>query len=293
MMRDVQERMSVELARCEDLKFGESFFEACPVDGCGPRDYLQRIIEVGDGQQLLAGIRFRAPQDFPFVDLIAATHPLDDPAALGHAVEAINREFHAFAPRAVRMMRAADRPLRLPDTVEASVDNHFVAGPVGTLTACELGRPAHAAAIRLQHTDDTPAASQFVAEFFEAFFGDYPHFRDILEPAEAEDLEQCANTGVLAYILIDGHRAGLLATREELGPFITGQCVVEQILRKPFRGHGYAPVAQRRLTEHLAESEPNTILWGTIDHHNTASRATARRNGRHELATWYWLARVR
>ncbi|MFP4601168.1 MAG: hypothetical protein ACLFVJ_23165 [Persicimonas sp.] len=76
---------------------------------------------------------------------------------------------------------------------------------------------------------------------------------------------------------------------EELGPLVRGQAVIEEVLIGEFRGRGIAPVAQSLLIEQLAQNTTSELICGTIDDRNHASRATARRVGRREVAAWHWL----
>ena len=49
--RDIGERLQVELDRCEDMGFATGFEAACPVEGCQPQDYLQRVVRGGIGTE--------------------------------------------------------------------------------------------------------------------------------------------------------------------------------------------------------------------------------------------------
>ena len=285
--RDLQAALQVELDRCHSRAFAEGFAAACPVDGCTATDYLQRILEAGPGQKLLVGIRFHGLLGFPFVDLLASTAPLDDADGLRTALDAIRADYAPFAPQAVRLLRGAHEPLSLPRGVEASLDQHIVIGHVNSLSA----RPAphHIERVAVRTVDDLEEATAEVAAAYAALFEENPALDGVLFPAALDDLMRARETGALVWIEIDGRRAGLLATAETAGPLVHGQVVVEQILWAEFRGRGLAAAAQRRLVDHLARRDPDTLIHGTIDARNHASLATARRVGRVEVAAWHWL----
>jgi RimJ/RimL family protein N-acetyltransferase len=285
--RDIEQRLQLELDRCEDMSFATRFAAACPVDGCQPEDYLQRVTRVGGRQQLLTGIRFHGGLGFPFVDLIAAAQPLDDAAALADALASIRAEYAPFEPETVRILRGSERPLMLPSGITATADQHVVVGSLDVLAA--QAPPSPREAIQLAPVDDAAEAARFVEAAYDAFYADQPAFESIIFPADQSDLKECQETGLLRYITVDGARAGLLATRHGLGPLVRGQEMVEQVLNPDFRGRGLAAIAQRRLLEQLAEQSLGDVIWGTIDDRNAASRATAHRAGRRELASWHWL----
>ncbi|MFW6053604.1 MAG: GNAT family N-acetyltransferase [Persicimonas sp.] len=285
--RDIGERLQVELDRCEDMGFATRFAAACPVEGCQPEDYLQGVIRVGGRQQLLTGIRFHGGLGFPFVDLIAAAQPLDDAAAMADALAAIRAEYAPFEPQTVRILRGSERPLMLPSGINATADQHVVVGPIDVLAAQPTPSPREE--VQLAPAGDTAEAARFVEAAYDAFYAEQPAFESIIFPADQSDLEECQETGLLRYISVDGARAGVVATRDGLGPFVCGQEMVEQVLNPDFRGRGIAAIAQRRLLEQLAEQSPGEVIWGTIDDRNVASRATAHRAGRRELASWHWL----
>lgn len=284
---DIEDRLHVELDRCVDQTFAERFAEACPVQGCVPMDYAQRVLTIDD-QSLLTGIRFRGgPGGSPFVDLIASAQPLDDANSMHAALACIRAEYAAFDPDAIRLLRSANRPLPLPENVRSVVDQHIVIGPVDSLVdQPDVTIPAN---LSLEPVEDIEEAAHFVASAYQSFIAEHPAFESIVFPADEKDLSECNETGVLVYFTVEGERAGLLATRAELGPLVRGQTVVEEVLRAEFRGRGLAAFAQRLVIEELARQFPGELVCGTIDDRNPASRATARRVGRREVAAWHWL----
>jgi GNAT superfamily N-acetyltransferase len=285
--RDIEQRLQLELDRCEDMGFATRFAAACPVEGCQPEAYLQRAILVGGRQLLLTGIRFHGGLGFPFVDLIATARPLDDAAAMADAIAAIRADYAPFEPETVRILRGSERPLMLPSGITATADQHLVVGPLDELAAQPSPSPQED--VQLAAVDDPAEAARFVEAAYDAFYAEQPAFESIVFRADCTDLQACQETGALHYITVDGARAGVVASRDGLGPLVRGQEMVEQVLSSAFRGLGIAAIAQRRLLERLAKQCPGEILWGTIDDRNAASRATAHRAGRRELASWHWL----
>ena len=286
LREDIRENLDVELDQRRSMEFGEQFSDAYPVDGARPRDYLQRLVPVGNTQLLLTGIRFHYFLEFPFVDIVASTEPLEDQASMRRAIDALRHEYDAFEPECVRILCPADRSPPRPEDLEVSADQYIVIGSIDRLT--ERRMPRHDESVRLVAVDDIEEAVEFVQTAYEEFFARQPMFEDRIVPADNERLSRARQTGALYYIEVNGSRAGLLATRDKLGPLVRGQTVVEEILTSQYRGRGIAPVAQRRLIDRLAESHPGALVRGTIDAENTPSRATAHRVGRRTVATWYW-----
>ncbi len=285
--RALAENLRLELARCTDPEFAASFAQACPVDGCEPDEYLQRILTVGPRQRLLVGIRFLSHPDFPFVDIVAGTELLADAASLRRAVDLVRQEYASFKPRAVRLLRGFEEPPVIPPEWDSSVDQYIVAAPLEEL--CRRPPLERQSRVELVPVDDLGESAEFVRRAYEEFFDENPGFRDILQVGEYDDLKSCRDGGVVMYIHVDGERAGLLATDQVLGPLVEGQTVVEEILVTGFRGRGLAPVAQQQLVEQLVDDHPDDILRGTIDARNRASLATAKRVGREVVAAYHWI----
>lgn len=286
--RDVEEILDRELARCEEMEFARGFAEACPVEGCRPEDYLQRIVEVGDGQTVLAGIRFHGNRGFPFVELPAWTEPLDDAAAIGRVHDTIVDEFSEFSPQRLLVWWPTSRRWALPEELETEVDRFVHVGAVDELT----GRDAVADVerVELRGVEGLEAAAGFVEDAYDSYLAAHPDLAGVVAPADVDDLEACRSSGVVAWVRVTGERAGLVATCEELGPFVRGQCVVEQVLGEDYRGRRLAPAAQQRLIVRVEARHDAEVLWGEIDRQNAASRATAERVGRDAVAAWHWIA---
>ena len=291
LRQDIDDILEIEFDRCENRDFAEGFAAACPFPGCEPKDYFQRVIEVGAEQKILAGIRVHYSLKFSFVDIIAAAEPLDDVAVMEQALDAVREAYACFEVQTVRVLSSLDRELALPADVEATLDQVFAVGLVEELAAGPEAPTTED--VRLEPVDNVGEAAALVVAAYDEYFSEHPKFKTIIDPADEESLLQCRKTGALVYILVAGKRAGLLASCEELGQVAHGQIVSEEVLLSEFRGRGIAAIAQRRLVDLLAKEKPGSLLSGTIDARNLASRATARRVGRKEVAAWYWLRQKR
>jgi len=285
---DIGSLLEIELLRCEDPDFAQGFANACPVDGCVANDYLQRVVEVDAEQFLLTGIRFHQLLKFAFVDILATTRPIDDTTSLGDALDAVRVAYAKFNPEAVRILRACEHQLCVPDNITASVDQYIVAGSLDLLAAQPW--PAKTHSLRLEAVTDFSKAAAFVDSVYRAYFEEYPQFSNIINPADEEDLSDAQKSGGVFYILANGTRAGLIATAHDCGGLCgQGQQVVEEILSAEFRGRRLGSPAQRLVIDALAKTFPGELIWGTIDAANTASLATARSVGRQVLSAWHFL----
>jgi GNAT superfamily N-acetyltransferase len=277
------------LAWCEDAAFATRFHSACPVEGVSPDDYLQRILQTPSGARILVGIRFPGGAgDFPFVDLLASTQSLHPPGALADAMEAIWAPYAKFAPRAVRILRSTDAPSLdvLPFSIE--VDQVLLAGRVGTIAASDP--PRHCDRVVFELVEDTAEAAAFVADAYADFFDRHPEMKGIVHPAGEDELAPCHRVHCLGYAVIDGQRAGLIGAAPCTKYTLEGYEVIEEVLTAAWRGQGLAVALQRTMIDHLASTEPDVVLFGTIAGVNRASQATALRVGRQKVASFLFVS---
>jgi hypothetical protein len=81
---------------------------------------------------------------------------------------------------------------------------------------------------------------------------------------------------------VNGATVGLLAIAPGRIGWIEGDEVNEEVVEAVYAGHSYAAVAQSAWALHVAR-DPQTLLLGTIDQLNIASRKTAERAGRRRM----------
>jgi len=258
-----------ELARVDDVAFRERFASGCPIPGAVPADYAQRILDLpGFGPSLL-GIRFLGGDTGrPFVDLLAwSALPRDWRPGMA----AIGEAFALFSPRRVRVLLAE------PPPIPAAADQHWVAGLRSD--ARDLPAPHVPVVVEAAGPEDAPA----VALAYRSALAAAPQLAPHLSPATAADLEGC----VAVSLRIGEVWAGLAAATPQQRWALQGHEVVEEILDGPFRGMGFGPHLQRALLDALpGDGAP---VFGTIHADNAPSLATARRCGRAEVATWWFV----
>lgn len=283
--RALEAHVDQALGWCDDEAWAASFAAGCPVEGARPRDYLQRVLPLPGGGEVVAGIRFLGGDvRQPFVELVAWDRPLAPPwPALALALRAA---FSRFAPPRARLcVPAGNRP---PDP-RAEPDLHLVAGPVRALRdglRPAGGGPAGGARVeRLTALED----ARFAA--YEREFAAWRAQAGVLAghvfPEARASLERCLADGALVSLTVDGAWAGLAGARRATLWALEGYEVVEELVTAGFRGRGLAPSLQRGLIDALDPGH-DLQLFGTIHAANAPSLATARRCGRRVVATtWF------
>lgn len=259
-----QSWLNEQLARCDDVSFGERFAEFVPFDGIAPASYQHRILRV-DNAQLLAGIRFKGgDHTFPFVDLIAwSGEPTNAwPAALTHS-------FAEFHPRAFRW---ASTDVAAPPQWSGEVDQHVVAGLPNGCT----------------HPLIQPANDLSWFDTFENAFREWQAtdpIGDEVCPTEREVFEECLATGHVVIAQDRGQFLGVAACKQDAERSFTGWCMQEQFVIPAAQGRGLGTALQQALMRQL---KPTDTLWGTIHGNNAASLAVAKKCGRQVVETWWF-----
>jgi hypothetical protein len=250
-------------------------------------DYLNRVLTVDD-QRALVGIRhYGGNPRRPFVDLLAWTG--GEPPALAAVRDAACATYAAFAPSEMRIARDGPPPFAPPaDGLRVTGDIAAVAGTVKAMLSAPpppgLERVAVAAA-------DVDEAAVFMDRAYRDFRARTPELREQVPASTPEALAACAADGHLLWWTVDGERAGLLALERSVGWLaLDGWLIEEEIVAAAWAGRGTAACAQRRAAERLAAEGRDRTVFGTINLANPASRRTAARAGRREIATWWFLA---
>ncbi|MBX3467819.1 MAG: hypothetical protein KF878_13120 [Planctomycetes bacterium] len=109
--RALEAHVDQALGWCEDEGWAASFAAGCPVEGARPRDYLQRVLPLPGGGEVVCGIRFLGGDvRQPFVEVVAWDRPLAPRwPALALALRAA---FSRFAPAHHLCVPAGARPRR-------------------------------------------------------------------------------------------------------------------------------------------------------------------------------------
>ena len=274
--------LDLQLTRVTDPGFGERFAEGCPWEGAVPADYQQRFVSFPEGEALV-GIRFLGGSpEFRFVDLVIA-EGADDPDALAAAGRAALEACAVFAPQAIRVRQAAERTLD-PRGWRAEVDQHFLAGRLDELAL--LGETP--AELRLESASPEDAEA-FTSVTYAAWAEVDPELAAKVRPSTLDELRACHESGVLAFLLVDGERAGLIGLEQSEDAELVGYLVEEEVISLAYRRRGLASAAQRFAIRTLAERDPSALLFGTIDAANLPSLKTAARVGRERVAAYRFL----
>lgn len=272
------QELDEQIQRITDRDFAAKFHGIIGL--AAPDDYLARLIEV-DGERLLCGIRFYGGDPSkPFVDVLGMT---GDGIDLSRAWEAATGAFSVFSPPRVRVF-GASRPVAREELTPTE-------DQVLAVARC-ADMAAHGGPERVQLVDADPdEAAEFVRAQYEALRARDPELGSRVFASERDELARCANDGRLAWWMIDGERAGVIAAVRTREFGIDGYLMIEEVVAPAYAGRGSAAVAQRALAAEFERLEPGSVLMGTIDASNTASRRTAQRAGRREIASWWFIAR--
>jgi hypothetical protein len=277
----LQAAMTQELHRLKDHDFAVAF--AASIGVGSPADYLPRVIDV-NGAPLLCGIRFFGGDPRrSFVDLIAGDAITEDCA---DAALAAMRAYSTFNPSRARILMPGSQSPLVRAAWRAEADQVFAIAPAAVMADAPSPRP--------EVVDLVPAsqdeAAAFVRSGYARVVASDPALGAKLFPATTDELGACQAQGQLWWWTIQGERAGLLAARldEVLG--VQGLLIVEELVAPHFAGRGTAALAQQELARRARATCAGAMILGTIDAANAPSRATARRAGRAEVASWHFLS---
>lgn len=269
---DLKRRIEIEvdqaIDRVTNRAFGEFFVERLGVGAAG--DYLQRLVRLDAGLVLCGPRLFGGAPSKPFVDVVATTAPTD------RAIAAACEAFQHFKPIAARIDIAGGRSpesscVLTPDMVVYAERASVIAdsGEVGL--SLEAAQPGD--------------ARVFIDRCYTALAGSSSKLSTRVPPASDDELEECASSGQLAWMVDGGERVGLLGVCPSMSGGVAGSLIVEECVAPEFRGRGFAARAQRALAAKLASDE---VVFGTVDSANTASRRSAERAGRRVISsTWF------
>lgn len=256
-----------QLGTVGNLDFAGPFADYIGLAGVPAVDYAHRLVVSSRGE-LLGGIRFfGGDRTRPFVDVLA--HSFDDERALADCVAA---EWAVFAPP---FMRLVVLPQRRPGD-DAVLDQSIHVGRVRHMSASD-GR------VGLGRFSDADEAVALVAERYAELSTDQPDLAANISAAEPEDVRCWHERGALWAIQVSAPTVGVLAVTPGEIDWIIGQEVQEEVIAAHWSGRGYAASAQAAWAALTAGSDPDTLLIGTIDRRNTASRLSAERAGRPAL----------
>lgn len=250
-------------------------------------DYSNRVLSV-DGQRALVGIRhYGGNPRRPFVDLVAWTG--SQPPPLAAVRTAACDAYAVFRPREIRI--AVDGPPPCPLPVAGLRVTGDIAAVAGTLDEMLAAPPPPGLERVAVEAADPAEAAAFMDQAYRDFLARAPELNEAVPASTPEALAECAADGHLLWWKVDGDRAGLLALERSTGWLaLDGWLVEEEVVAAAWVGRGTAACAQRRVAERLVAEGGTRTIFGTINLANPASRRTAARAGRREIATWWFIA---
>lgn len=283
--------MQPEADRVGDLDFGAAFRDnVATIDVPDPAAWANRRVDLGDGHWCVTGIRYRALDvTKPFVDVIATSLP-PTAAALTAVADQVLPQYEEFAPRAIRV-DAPDPDGLIADVVAhpafagAAVDQYIIAGRVEDLRA-QPALPGYER-VGLNSIGIDEAAST-AARCYAQIEHDRPDLRGWAHPADANELQDAHDEGLLFRIEVGGEPAGVIAANRDDDHAMTGFVVQEIVLDPAFLGRRLAAPAQQRLVRRLPAAAGDT-LWGSIHPDNQPSLRNAQSLGRKVVGAYLWL----
>jgi len=275
--------------RIESPEWALRYEKACPSEGAIAGDYHLRELQLPGDLSILACIHFfGSAKRFPFVGVYAQSRKISQ-EELRPVVDFLMKEFALFKPTCVQLWSLGKaNDFRQVGDVHISNDQRFVIGNLPKIIASEAPPepPAETGTLTLEKTTVSNCYQNY-RETYEEFFKDNPQWLDRLHIEPLESLEECAKCGGLFQVLIDGECAGLIASKPGIYRGISGWLMIDEVLTKPYRGRGFAPVMQRMFLERLDQGICKLVM-GTIDCANKPSLGTALRNGRIDAGGWIW-----
>lgn len=292
LLASIRDELSETITdRMGTASWGERYARACPSEGASPRDYHLRELRLADGLSILAGIHFYGSKNrFPFVGVTAQSREIAV-GELRQVVDHLMGEFAVFGPTCVQLWsagKAADLA-QLGHLHKVIGDCRLVAGHLAEINALPppAGAPDRAGEVSLEEDLGLDCYESY-CEIFDEFFADHPQWIGRLQVESRDLLQECADRGGLRQVLINGEFAGLIASKPDRYRGVPGWLMIDEILSKPFRGHGYAPTMQRKFLGQL-DSEVCDLVIGTIDDANHPSYRTAIRCGRVDAGGHYFV----
>lgn len=287
LMRDTREQLE-HLELCE---WTRRYFEAIRL--ATEDDYRQALVTTEHGC-LLCGIHFKGgdPSE-PFVEIVAWTFPdMHLAEGIRHAMD----RFAAFKPRWARVLTNSDCDLLgclSKCGFEIEGDQVISAARLGALAQS----PQHPLEQQIRLEDipvcEIARATEFVREAYAQHLQKNPSVDGLVFPASREELEECAKDGRLAHWKFQDQVLGLIAVARRCMFGLDGFLAIELVVKPDVGTRGTAAAAQAKLARELATMNPGLVYFGTIACSNHASRRTARRVGRAEIAEWFFVSRPR
>lgn len=279
---DLRRVMPQVVSLLADEETASAFAETMNVLGLAASHFKAKLLEI-DGHRFLAQIDFADTTGAkPFVAIFRGSQLPGAFEGRG-IVDAIVDRFSVFAPVGIRFFHPSHVPMTLPG---ARVDQHFLASPVRDM----LARPEAPGFSRIALAP--PADLAFYPRYVEAYKRVYaarPHLRGEVRIETEETLGECLAQNLLLEITADGAWAGVVAARCEMLAGLDSVYMVEILLDQGARGQSLGPAVHQHFAKHVARTDPDAIISGTISPLNVPSLKTAQRAGRVEVGSWLWV----
>lgn len=272
-----------QVDRVSDPNFAQRFGDKRKSFDVPIEAFNHRMVE-RDTSRLLAGVRFLGGDaSKPFVDLIAWTEIDAKDGAhnwplIQHIVAA---EWAAFRPFALRVFCTTE--LTLPEG--SRIDQTVHAASYRDMAALPTGCSVH---VKLERLADATVALRIVRQRYDQLAATEPDLAGRLYPASRNELQESANHGGLFGICSSGRMIGVLSTIVGNVEWLHGDVVLEEVVEPEYAGRNVAAAAQNALAK-MQVNNANTLLLGTIDQRNLASRKTAERAGRPVMMQYAFL----
>lgn len=267
----------LQLDRLTDPAFARLFSDHIELPDIEVSDYNHRLVRSAKGQ-LIGGIRFYGGDvSRPFVEIIA--HDFQNLEALQDCVAA---EWAGFSPLHLRVILASGT--ELPPF--AHVDMTIYAGRLRDM-------PPPDSRVSLVPFDEVDEAVSMVATRYAKIAKADLRLGRNLSAADEADLKAWHANNQLCAIRVRLHGAettvGLFAAAPGKVEWIEGEEVNEEVVLSAYSGHGYATSAQLAWVTRSG-LDPNSLLIGTIDRLNLASRRSAEKAGRAALLDYVFVS---
>lgn len=267
----------LQVERLTDPAFACLFSDHINLPSIASGDYNHRLVQAKNGR-LIGGIRFYGGDiTRPFVDVIA--HDFHDPNELRDCVAT---EWASFAPRNLRLVLACGTQL----PAFAEVDVSIYVSRFGDMTPPDN----RVSLVRFQNVDE---AVSIVATRYAELARSDPALAQNISAADEADLKFWHDENQVFAIHTEVHGSektvGLFAAAPGKVEWIEGDEVNEEVILSAYSGHGFAASAQMAWAAR-SEADPNTLLVGTIDRLNNASRRSAEKARRIAVLDYAFLS---
>jgi RimJ/RimL family protein N-acetyltransferase len=253
----------------------------CPVVGAKPSDYAPRLVAGGDGQVLLAGIRFRnLDLQEPFVEIIGASRPFSSESEVERCMKRVAMNFAVFAPLFVRIEKAL-----LPDDLKGAVPGKMLmAAPSAVMVARARPLPP-GMSLRSARVLD-------IYDWYESAYRRFSLRRPDLvlhvRQESRDDFEAAEECETLFEVLVDERRIGLISAYESQDGPIDGVCINEFMFEEAWLGRSLAVAVQGEFARRIHSVAPRAI-HGSIHPDNEPTLAAAEKLGRKAMTQQTWI----